>query len=69
MGTACIQGLGVDTWGKETISFGRQLCQWENNIKLDFQEVGWCSMGWIDLAEDMDRWWALMNAVMNLRIL
>jgi hypothetical protein len=34
---------------------------------MDLQEVGW-GMDWIDLAEDNDRWWTLMNAVMNLRV-
>jgi len=35
---------------------------------MDLQEVGWEGMGWIDLAEDRDRWWVLVNAVMNLWI-
>ena len=35
---------------------------------MDFQEVAWGQgMDWIELAEDRDRWWALVNAVMNLR--
>ena len=41
--------------------------RWEDNIKVDIQEVGCGSMEWIDLAQDKDRWWALMNAVMKLR--
>jgi hypothetical protein len=36
--------------------------------KVDLQEVGWRGMDWIDLAEDRGRWWALVNAVMNLRV-
>ena len=35
---------------------------------MDLQEVGFGGMNWIDLALDMDRWWALMNAVLNLRV-
>ena len=42
---------------------------WEDNIKMDLQEVGCGSMDWIDLAQDRDRWQALVNAVMNLRVL
>ena len=46
----------------------RPRCRWEDNIKMDLQEVGWGGMDWIDLAEDRDRWWALVNAVMNLQV-
>jgi hypothetical protein len=42
--------------------------RWELNIKMDFQEVGWGGMGWIDLAEDRDRWQALVNVVMNFQV-
>jgi hypothetical protein len=41
--------------------------RWEDNIKTDLQEVGG-GMDWIDLAGDRDRWWAVVNAVMNLRV-
>jgi hypothetical protein len=40
----------------------------EDNIKMDLQEVGCCGMGWIDLAQNRDKWWALLNAIMNLRV-
>ena len=42
--------------------------RWEDNIKMDLQELGRVSMDWIDLAQDRDRWRALVNAVMNLRV-
>ena len=46
---------------------GRPRRRWENNIKKDLQEVGCGGMDWIELAQDRDRWRALMNAVINLR--
>jgi hypothetical protein len=47
---------------------GRPRHRWEDNIKVDLKEVGCGGMDWIDLAQDRDRWWAIVNAVMNLRI-
>ena len=41
--------------------------RWEDNIKMNLQEVGW-GMGWIDLAHNRDGWRALANAVMNLYV-
>ena len=49
-------------------SLGRHKHRWENNIKMNFQEVIWSGLDWIDLDEDRDRWWALVNAVMNLQV-
>jgi len=40
----------------------------EDNIKMHLPEVGWEGMDWIDLAKGKDRWRALVNAVMNLRV-
>jgi hypothetical protein len=39
-----------------------------DNIKMDLREVGWDGRDWIDLAQYRDRWWAYVNAVMNLRV-
>jgi hypothetical protein len=47
--------------------FGRPRCRWEDNIKMDLQEVGWEGVNWIDMGQVRDRWRALVNAVMNLR--
>jgi len=48
--------------------FGRPRPRWEDNIKMDFEEVGCEGMDWIDLTQNRDRWRALVNAVMNLRV-
>jgi len=40
--------------------------KWEDNIKMDIQEVGCGGMDWIELAQDRDRWQVLVNVVMNL---
>jgi hypothetical protein len=49
----CIQGYGPR-------------CAWENNIRMDLQEVKLGGMDWIDLAQDRDRGWVLVNAVINV---
>jgi len=47
---------------------GRPGRRWEDNIKMDLQEVGCEVMDWIDLAQDSDSWRALVNVVMNLQV-
>jgi len=42
--------------------------RWKDNIKMDLQEVGCGGMDWIELAQDKDRWRAVVNAVVNLQI-
>ena len=47
---------------------GRPRRRWEDNIKMDIQEMGGCCGDWMELAQDRDRWRALVNTVMNLRV-
>ena len=47
---------------------GRPRRRWEDNIKVDLQKVGCGGMDWIEVAQDRDRWRALVNAVMKLRV-
>jgi len=53
---------------EEKRSLGRPRRRWEDNIKMVLQEVGCGVMDWIELAQDRDRWRAVVNAVMNLRV-
>ena len=48
---------------------GRPKRRWEDNIKMDLQEVGCGGVDWIELVQDKDRWRARVTAVMNLRVL
>ena len=50
------------------IPLGRNRHRWEDNFKMDLQEVGCGGVDWIDRAQDRDSWRALVNAVMNLRV-
>jgi len=71
-GTFSMYGEGRDVYrvtvgkpeGKK--QFGRPRRRWEDNIMMDLQEVECGGMDLIELAQDRDRWRALMNAVMNL---
>jgi hypothetical protein len=47
---------------------GRPRRRWEDNIKMDLQEVGRGGMDWIVLAQETDRWRVLVNSVMNIRV-
>jgi len=52
-------------WGnlREKRPLRRPRRRWEDNIKMDLQEVGCGGMGWIELAQDRGRWWALVRGI------
>jgi hypothetical protein len=58
-----IQGFGGKPEGKRQL--GSPMHRWEDNIKMDLQEMGWGGIDWIDVAQDSDRCRALVNAVIN----
>ena len=59
-------GLWRENRGKEPL--GRSRSRWDDNIKTDLQEAVCNGMYWMYLAQDRDRWRAVVNAVMNLRV-
>jgi hypothetical protein len=66
------EGRGVDRVlvgkSEEKRPLGRLRRRWEDNIKADFQEVEYRGMGWIELAQDRDRWRALVNTLLKHRV-
>jgi len=61
-----VQSFGGKPVGKRPL--GRPRLTWEDNINMDLQEVGCGCMDWFGLVQDRDKWRALVNAVMNLRV-
>jgi hypothetical protein len=53
---------------EEKRPLGRSRSRWVDSIKIDLTEIGWGGMDWTDLAQDRDRWRALVNRVLNLRV-
>jgi hypothetical protein len=66
-GEECIWDFGGKPEGKRQL--GRPRRRWEDNIRMDLREIRWGGMNWIGVAQDRDQWRALVNAVMNLRVL
>jgi hypothetical protein len=47
--------------------FGKPGRRWKNNIKINFKDIYWEDVDWINLAQDMDKWWAVVSTVINLQ--
>jgi hypothetical protein len=54
--------------GKRPLGRPRRTSRWVDNIRMDLGEVGWGDVDWIGLAKDRNRWRALMNSILNLRV-
>jgi hypothetical protein len=65
-GEGCIQHFGWEAEGRRPL--GRSRRRWEDNIKMDLREIGFGVVDWIHWAQDRDRWRALVNTVVNLRV-
>ena len=65
-GSGVHRGLVGKSEGKRPLERPRR--RWEDNIKMDLQEVGGGCGDWMELAQDTDRWLALVSMVMNLRV-
>ena len=63
--TKCLVYLPFDT-GKRPL--GRPRRRWEDNIRMDLEEIGINAGDWVDSAQDMNYWRALVNAALNLRV-
>ena len=75
MGRACRQKEGDKSafkilTGKPTGKrlLGRPMRRWENNIRMDLEEIGINAGNWVDSAQDRNYWRALVNAALNLRV-
>jgi len=44
---------------------GRPVQRWEHNIRMDLREIGWGGVNWMHLAQDRDKWQAVVNMMMN----
>jgi hypothetical protein len=67
VGEECVQGFDGKAEGKRPLARPRR--RWKDRIRMDLREIGWGSVDWIQLAQDRDRWRALVNTVMYLWVL
>ena len=72
MGWACSQNVSaikiITGKPREKKPLGRPRRWWEDNIRMDFEEIGISAGNWVDSAQDKDYWRALVNAALNLRV-
>jgi len=61
-----IQGCGGKPEGKRPLAI--LWCNEEYDIKMDLKELSWEAMEWIDLSQDMDKWWTVLKTAINRRV-
>jgi hypothetical protein len=66
MGDKCVNNFGWKVRRKTAL--GRSGCRWEYNNKMDLREIGLDGVDWIQLGQNRERWWAVVNTVMNLLV-
>jgi hypothetical protein len=65
------RGTRIGYWWesqREKRQLGRPRCRWVDNIRMDLGEVRWGDVDWIGLAQDRNRWRAVVISVLNLRV-
>lgn len=62
----CIEHCGGQVWRKRPLWTPRY--RWKHNINIYMKEIGWEGVDWMDLAQDRYKWWAVVNAMMNLQV-
>ena len=65
-GESCVQGSGGEPEGKRPL--GKPRRRWEDNINMDLKDVGGGCGNWMELAQDRERWRAIVSTVMNFRV-
>ena len=65
-GRSAFKILAGNSTGKRTL--GRPRCRWEDNVRMDLEEIGINAGNWVDSAQDRNYWRALVNAALNLRV-
>jgi hypothetical protein len=73
MGGACSTnggetGTHIGYWWESQKERDHWEDHWVDNIKMGLRELGWDSVHWIDMAQDRDKWKAVLNTVLNLRV-
>jgi hypothetical protein len=62
------RGMHIGYWWEGKRLLGGPRCRWVDNVRMDLKEMGWGDVDWIGLAQDRNRWRALVNLLLNLKV-